>query len=102
MITVLNILIVLSMGFVPFPAFGDTTFTNSTVESVDQEGRQLTIRTADGTSWSLPVERVELMKGLERGDRVSLEIGSDDQVNKIVKSQSRGSERPSRNELSEY
>ena len=86
---------------VPFPVHGETTFTNSTVESVDADARQVTIRAADGRSWSLPVERVELLKGLQKGDRVSLEIGPDDQVKKIVKAQPGESQKPTTNEPSD-
>jgi hypothetical protein len=43
----------------------------------------------------------DLLKGLQKGDRVSLEIGPDDQVNKIVKAESGGSQKPTANEPSE-
>ena len=91
----------LCVGFVISPTFGDTTFANSTLESLDRDARQLAIRTGDGNSCSLQVESADLMKGLEKGDRISLEIGPDDQMKKIVKSQSGGSERSSRNEPSD-
>ena len=102
MINILKIFMFMCVGFVISPAFGDTTFTNSTVESLDRDAGLLTIRTGDGNAWSLHVESADLMKGLEKGDRISLEIGPDDQVKKIVKSQSGGSERSSRSEPSDY
>ncbi len=101
MFKLLNICFVLSAALVPSTALGDTTFTNSTIESLDRDARQLTIRAGDGQSWSLPVESVELLKGVQKGDRVSLEIGPDDRVKKIIKSQSEGSQQPTRPEPSE-
>jgi hypothetical protein len=62
-----------------------STFTNSTVESIDPNGANLTIRTHDGNAWTLPVSSVELIKELHKGDHVSLELDVKGQVVKIVK-----------------
>ena len=69
--------LIMVVAFLPFLAHGETTFTNSTVESADRDARQLPIRTGDGQSWSLPVHSVALLTGIQKGDRVSLEIGPD-------------------------
>lgn len=64
-----------------------TTFTGATVEKIDQDSRQLRIRTQKGENWSLAVTRGELLTGLHEGDHVSLEVNSDDQVKNIIKSE---------------
>ena len=96
-----TIYLIIVVAFMPFSVFADTAFTNSAMESADHGARQLTIRTGDGRSWLLPVESEELLKGIQKGDRVSLKIGPDDRVKKIVKSQSHGSQRPTRQDPSE-
>lgn len=65
--------------------FAASTFIGSTVMEVASDGRQVTIQTAKGESWSLPVSDPELLKGVKKGDQVSLELDAKDQVSKIVK-----------------
>lgn len=83
------------------PAYSDTTFIGSTIEALDAEGQHVTIRTAEGKSWSLQVASADLIKGLKKGDRVSLELGPDDRVNKIIKTESE-TPSPSSPKESEY
>jgi hypothetical protein len=77
--------------FVGFPsiqvdlASATSTFTNSTVESIDPNGGSLRIRTHDGNAWTLPVSNAELIKELHQGDHVSLELDVKGQVVKVVK-----------------
>ena len=68
-------------------ALAETTFTQSTIERIDQEHQNLTIRTSEGKTWSLELARPELLKGLKEGDRASLELSLDGKVHKIVKSE---------------
>jgi ABC-type molybdate transport system ATPase subunit len=67
-------------------AEAETTFTSTTVESVDREHQQMTIRTNEGKRWSLEVAQADLMQGLKEGDRASVELALDGKVTKIVKS----------------
>ena len=62
-----------------------TTFTGATVENVDQDSQKLRFRTQEGQNWSLAVTDSELLQGLKEGDRVSLEVNSDDRVKNIIK-----------------
>lgn len=71
-----------------------TTFIGSTIEKIDPESHQLTIRTMQGNTWSLEVASADLMKGLNRGDRASLELDSQGRVKKIVKSEGETSQPP--------
>lgn len=67
-----------------------TTFIGSTIEKIDPESQQLTIRTVQGNTWSLEVADADLMKGLHKGDRASLELDAQGRVKKIVKSEAEG------------
>ena len=62
-----------------------STFIGTTVLDVGPDGRAVTVRTNKGESLSLVVADPAMMKGVEKGDQVSLELGPDDRVNKIVK-----------------
>ena len=62
-----------------------SSFIGSTVLDVGADGRAVTIRTNSGESLSLVVADPEMMKGVQKGDQVSLELGLDDRVKKIVK-----------------
>jgi len=62
-----------------------STFIGTTVLDVGADGRAVTIRTNTGESLSLVVADPAMMKGVAKGDQVSLELGPDDRVNKIVK-----------------
>jgi hypothetical protein len=65
--------------------FAASTFIGSTVLDVDSDGRMVTIRTDKGESLTLAVADPGLIKGVNKGDQVSLELGPDDRVNKVVK-----------------
>ncbi len=75
----------------PTLAVAETTFTGSTVVDVDQAGRQLTVRTVTGDVWTLQVARADLLAGLKKGDRVSLEIDDQERVVRLVKVTDEGS-----------
>jgi len=62
-----------------------TTFTGATIENVDQDSQKLRFRTQEGQDWSLAVTDSELLQGIKEGDRVSLEVNSDDRVKNIIK-----------------
>lgn len=61
------------------------TFNGATVEKVDPEAQQLRVRTQEGDNWQLRVTRDDLLKGVSAGDRVSLELNSDNQVKNLIK-----------------
>lgn len=62
-----------------------TTLIGSTIEEIDVAGLKVTIKTDQGESLSLSVANAEVMKGLTKGDRVSLELDVQGRVMKIVK-----------------
>ncbi|HKW86627.1 MAG TPA: hypothetical protein VJM82_06135 [Nitrospiraceae bacterium] len=62
-----------------------TTFIGSTIEEIDSAGLKVTVKTDQGESLSLSVANAEVMKGLTKGDRVSLELDVQGRVRKIVK-----------------
>jgi hypothetical protein len=66
-------------------AWAGSTFIGSTVMEIGQDGRQVKIRTLQGESFSLDVANPEVIKGVNKGDQVSLELDSQDRVNKMVK-----------------
>ncbi len=77
-----------------------TSFNGSTIIGVNQAERTITFRTKEGDKWTLPVDDPELLKGerIAQGDQVSIEIGTDDRITKILKP----SDQPrARNESSE-
>lgn len=65
-----------------------TTLTGATVEKVDQQSQTLGVRTQQGENWSLEVTNNDLLKDLHEGDRVSLELNSDDRVKNVIKTES--------------
>jgi hypothetical protein len=67
------------------PAQAASTFIGTTVLEVGTDGRKVTVRTTQGESWSLDVVDPELLKGVKKGDQVSLELDAQDRVSKIVK-----------------
>jgi FKBP-type peptidyl-prolyl cis-trans isomerase 2 len=69
------------------------TLTGATIEKVDQQGQKLGIRTQQGENWSLEVTRNDLLKDLHAGDRVSLELNSDDRVKNVIKTEEGGGSR---------
>jgi FKBP-type peptidyl-prolyl cis-trans isomerase 2 len=64
-----------------------TTLTGATVENVDQQSQKLGVRTQQGENWSLEVTNNDLLKDLHEGDRVSLELNSDDRVKNVIKTE---------------
>jgi hypothetical protein len=70
------------------------TFTNSIVEQVDPGTKKLTFRTLEGQTWSLDVHNSDLLKGLQKGDRVSLELDSDDRIKNVVRGEEHGDKGP--------
>ncbi len=64
-----------------------TTLTGATVENVDQQAQKLGIRTQQGENWSLEVTNNDLLKDLHQGDRVSLELNSEDRVKNVIKTE---------------
>ena len=66
------------------------TFTNSVVEQVDPGTKKLTFKTLEGQTWSLDVHNSDLLKGLQKGDRVSLELDSDDRIKNVVRGDAHG------------
>jgi hypothetical protein len=71
--------------FVGSEVSASSTFISSTITEIGPDGRQVTIRTMQGESFSLDVASPEVMKGVRKGDQVSLELDAEDRVNKIVK-----------------
>lgn len=70
-----------------FAAAPATTFTGTTVESVDTAKQTLSIKTKEGQSWTLHVADPELLKKhkLQKGDQVSLEVDTNNNVIQIAK-----------------
>jgi len=64
-----------------------TTLTGATIEHVDQDTQKLGVRTQQGENWSLEVTNNDVLKDLHAGDRVSLELNSDDRVKNVVKTE---------------
>jgi hypothetical protein len=71
--------------FVQHMASGASTFTSSTIMEIGPDGRQVTIRTLQGESFSLDVVSPDIVKGMRKGDQVSLELDAQDRVHKMVK-----------------
>lgn len=64
-----------------------TTLTGATIEHVDQGAQKLGVRTQQGENWSLEVTNNDVLKDLHEGDRVSLELNSDDRVKNVIKTE---------------
>jgi FKBP-type peptidyl-prolyl cis-trans isomerase 2 len=64
-----------------------TTLTGATIEHVDQAAKKLDVRTLQGENFSLEVKNNELLKDLHEGDRVSLELNSEDRVKNVIKTE---------------
>jgi hypothetical protein len=82
-----SLLLLLGVTFSPSQGtlVASTTFIGSTIEAIDLAGLKVSIKTDQGESLSLPVANAEVMKGLTKGDRVSLELDVQGRVMKIVK-----------------
>lgn len=64
-----------------------TTLTGATIERVDQGAQKLGVRTQQGENWSLEVTNNDVLKDLREGDRVSLELNSEDRVKNVIKTE---------------
>src|SRR5581483_8917995 len=63
-----------------------TTFIGSTIERIDPGQQMITFKTREGQSWTLEVADSSLLKKpLAKGDQVSIEIGTNDKITKIIK-----------------
>lgn len=62
-----------------------TTLTGATIENIDKESQKLGVRTQQGENWSLEVTNHDLLTDLHTGDRVSLELNSEDRVKNVIK-----------------
>lgn len=60
-------------------------FIGGTVETIDHAGLKITILTDMGKLQSLPIDSPDVIKGLAKGDRVSVELDEQGNVMKIVK-----------------
>ena len=60
-------------------------FVGGTIEGIDSAGLRIIIQTDLGKSESLPVANAEVMKGVSKGDQVSVELDEQGRVMKIVK-----------------
>ncbi len=61
------------------------TFLGGTVEDIDHAGLRLTLQTEMGKKESLPVLNAEAIKGITKGDQVSVELDGQGKVLKAVK-----------------
>lgn len=79
------------MGAGPPDGAATTTFIGSTIERIDPGQHMITFRTREGQSWTLEVADGNLLvkEPLSKGDQVSIEIGTNDKVTKIVKLEAR-------------
>ena len=76
---------------VPLPTQGNPTvikFVGGTIEEVDPAGLRITIQTDMGKKVSFPVSNAEVIRGLTKGDQVSVELDEQGKVLKIVKNNS--------------
>jgi FKBP-type peptidyl-prolyl cis-trans isomerase 2 len=64
-----------------------TTLTGATIEHVDQAAKKLDVRTLQGENFSLEVKNNDLLKDLHAGDRVSLELNSENRVKNVIKTE---------------
>ena len=78
---------VLALGLQISTANAATTFVGSTVEAVDLSKQTLSFKTREGMAWTLPVKDPELLKKepLAKGEQISLEVDTNDNVTKITK-----------------
>jgi len=85
-------ILVLAIGFLgllsvqPPDSGATTTFIGSTIERIDPGRQVITFKTREGQSWTLEVADSSLLKKpLAKGDQVSIEIGTNDKITKIIK-----------------
>lgn len=81
-------LFLLVVSIFPTSTEATTTFTGSTIESVDQGHQTITIHTRDGQSWTLSVDNPDLItkEHITKGDQVSIEVDpTSDKVTKIIR-----------------
>src|SRR5712691_8444186 len=73
------------------PTQGNPTvikFMGGTIEDVDPAGLKITITTDMGKKVSFPVSNPEVIRGLTKGDQVSVELDEQGKVLKVVKNNS--------------
>ncbi len=73
------------------PTQGNPTvikFMGGTIEEVDPAGLKITIQTDMGKKVSFPVSNAEVIRGLTKGDQVSIELDEQGKVLKVVKNNS--------------
>lgn len=88
LITALTILSLFCMiGLTVLTSEAATNFNGSTVVGIDQTKRLITIQTREGQTWTLPVANSGMLNNeqLAKGDQVTIELGFDDTVTKIIK-----------------
>ena len=78
---------ILAMGAAvePKAASAMATLTHVTVQSINQETPQITIRTIKGDRFTLLVASRDLLDGVHEGDTCSLEVDANDRVIALVK-----------------
>lgn len=69
------------------------TYTGTVVENVDTGKQTVSIKTKEGQSWTLRVADPALLAqhNLRKGDKVSVEVDTNNQVTKIAKAEDSGS-----------
>ncbi|GKS59646.1 hypothetical protein YTPLAS18_31730 [Nitrospira sp.] len=61
------------------------TLTQVTIQSMNQDKPQITIRTVKGDRFTLVVASPKLLEGVHEGDTCTLELDADDRVITLVK-----------------
>jgi hypothetical protein len=83
------------------PIEAATTFAGTTVEAVDLSKQTLSFKTREGMSWTLHVSNPDLLKKeqLAKGEQVTLEVDTNDNVIKITKLSSISTPAPDPNQM---
>jgi len=61
------------------------TFLGGTIQAIDPAGLNIILKTDQGKTELLPVANADVVKGLVKGDRVSVELDEKGAIIKIVK-----------------
>lgn len=67
------------------PTATSDRFIAGTIEGIDVTGLRLTIKSDLGIAQSLPVASADVIKGLNSGDQVSVELDEQGRVMKVVR-----------------
>jgi hypothetical protein len=72
------------------------TYTGTTIENVDTSKQTVSIKTKTGESWTLKVTDPEMLKkyNLKKGDQVSIEVDTNNNITKIAKAGESGQSDP--------